>query len=220
MRWTAPFTAAVAGAVDDCFRHLGRDAVYTADGGDPVMVKVIAKRPDEIVGLGETRIHAGTALFDVRASEIAEPRPGDRLSVGDRGLSRPGRAGRRYRTPDLDAGGLPRMKLTATMVGSLKADMQAELRRIERAVPDGVKSRRRRPQGEPAQAGGRRRSWRHGCRAPGAARPMSNKGHDAASLVWSKAPQDRVGAFDKRCGDQGQGRQLARHSDAGSAEAR
>ena len=68
--------------MDDCFRHLGRDAVYTPEGAEPVMVKVIAKRPDEIVGLGETRIHAGTALFDVRASEIAEPRPGDRLSVG------------------------------------------------------------------------------------------------------------------------------------------
>ena len=78
---TAPFTAAVATAVDDCFRHLGRDAVYTPDGGAPVTVRVIAKRPDEIVGLGETRIHAGTALFDVRVSEIAAPRPGDRLSV-------------------------------------------------------------------------------------------------------------------------------------------
>ena len=74
---TSPF----ATAVDDCFRHLGRDAVYTADGGEPVTVRVIAKRPDEIVGLGETRIHAGTALLDVRASEIAEPRAGDRLSV-------------------------------------------------------------------------------------------------------------------------------------------
>ena len=45
------------------------------------MVKVIAKRPDEIVGFDETRIHAGTALFDVRASEIAAPRPGDRLGI-------------------------------------------------------------------------------------------------------------------------------------------
>ena len=78
---TAPFAAAAAAAVDDCFRHLGRDAVYTADGGEPVTVRVIAKRPDEIVGLGETRIHAGTALFDVRVSEIADPRPGDRLTV-------------------------------------------------------------------------------------------------------------------------------------------
>ncbi len=63
--------------------NIGRDAVYTPDGGEPVTVRVIAKRPDEIVGLGETRIHAGTALFDVRASEIAEPRPGDRLTVDD-----------------------------------------------------------------------------------------------------------------------------------------
>ena len=153
-----PFAIAVATAVDDCFRHLGRDAVYTADGGEPVTVRVVAKRPDEIVGLGETRIHAGTALFDVRVSEIAEPRPGDRLSVGGEDYLVQGEAGRRYRTPDLDTGGLTGMKLTATMVGSLKADMQAELRRIERAVPDGVKSRRRRAQGEPAQAGGRRRS--------------------------------------------------------------
>ena len=75
---TAPFAA----AVDDCFRHLGRDAVYAPDGGEPVTVRVIAKRPDEIVGFGETRIHAATTLFDVRVSEIAGPWPGDRLSVG------------------------------------------------------------------------------------------------------------------------------------------
>ena len=52
------------------------------------------------------------------------------------------------------------MKLTATIVGSLKADMQAELRRIERAVPDGVKAAGDSLKGRPAQAGGRRRSWR------------------------------------------------------------
>jgi len=70
-----------ATAVDDCFRHLGRDAVYTPEGGAPVAVKVIAKRPDEIVGFDETRIHAGTAMFDVRVSELAEPRSGDRFSL-------------------------------------------------------------------------------------------------------------------------------------------
>ena len=91
-----PFAIAVATAVDDCFRHLGRDAVYTADGGEPVTVRVIAKRPDEIVGLGETRIHAGTALFDVRVSEIAEPRPGDRLSVGGEDYLVQGEPVRRY----------------------------------------------------------------------------------------------------------------------------
>ena len=78
---TAPFAVAVATAVDGCFRHLGRDAVYTPEGGEPVTVRVIAKRPDEIVGFDETRIHTATTLFDVRVSEVAEPRPSDLLSI-------------------------------------------------------------------------------------------------------------------------------------------
>ena len=42
---------------------------------------MIAKRPDEIVGFDETRIHAATTLFDVRVSEVEKPRPGDRITV-------------------------------------------------------------------------------------------------------------------------------------------
>jgi len=68
-------------AVDACFRHLGVAAVYIPDGGAPVEIRVIAKRADEIVGFGDTRIHAATAVFDVRVSDIATPRPGDRLTV-------------------------------------------------------------------------------------------------------------------------------------------
>jgi hypothetical protein len=41
-----------------------------------------AKRPDTIVGFGETRIHAETATFEVQASEVTNPRPNDQLSVG------------------------------------------------------------------------------------------------------------------------------------------
>ena len=37
--------------------------------------------PDTIVGFGETRIHAETATFEVRASEVANPRPDDQLTV-------------------------------------------------------------------------------------------------------------------------------------------
>ena len=87
------------------------------------------------------------------------------------------------------------MKLTATIVGSLKADMQAELRRIERAVPSGVKAAgdglkgSLRKQVVAAGLGARlSRTWR--------GRTYVNKGHDAASLVWSKAPQIAL-AFDK-----------------------
>ena len=70
------------GAVDATFAAFGIDAVYTPAGGEPVPVRVIARRPDTIVGFGETRIHAETATFELRASEVANPRPGDQLTVG------------------------------------------------------------------------------------------------------------------------------------------
>jgi hypothetical protein len=61
---------------------LGIDAVYTPQGGEPAPVRVIARRPDTIVGFSETRIHAETATFELRASEVANPRFGDQLTVG------------------------------------------------------------------------------------------------------------------------------------------
>jgi hypothetical protein len=65
------------------FAALGLDATYTPAGGEPIDVRVIAKRPDAIVGFGETRTHTETASFELRASEVASPRPGDQLTVGD-----------------------------------------------------------------------------------------------------------------------------------------
>jgi hypothetical protein len=70
-----------AGAVDATFAAFGLDAVYTPAGGEPVSVRVIARRPDAVVGFGETRIHAETATFELRASEVANPRPDDQLVV-------------------------------------------------------------------------------------------------------------------------------------------
>jgi hypothetical protein len=69
------------GAVDATFAAFGIDAVYTPAGGEPVLVRVIVKRPDTIVGFGETRIHTETATFEVRASEVASPRPDDQLVI-------------------------------------------------------------------------------------------------------------------------------------------
>jgi hypothetical protein len=69
-------------AVDAAFASFGIDAVYTPAGDEPVSVRVIARRPDAIVGFGETRIHAETATFELRASKFANPRPGDKLTVG------------------------------------------------------------------------------------------------------------------------------------------
>jgi hypothetical protein len=44
-------------------------------------VRVIARRPDTIVGFGETRIHAEIATFELRASEVASPRADDQVIV-------------------------------------------------------------------------------------------------------------------------------------------
>jgi hypothetical protein len=60
----------------------GSTPVYTPAGGNPVTVRVIARRPDTIIGFGETRIHTETATFEVRTSEVANPRPGDQLTLG------------------------------------------------------------------------------------------------------------------------------------------
>lgn len=70
------------GAVDATFNAFGIEAVFTPAGGEPVSVRVIARRPDAIVGFGETRIYTETATFEVRASEIADPQAGDQLAVG------------------------------------------------------------------------------------------------------------------------------------------
>ena len=80
------------------------------------------------------------------------------------------------------------MKLGAAIVGSLMADMQAEAKRIERGVAAGVKEAGvglkgdLRKQVVAAGLGPRlARTWR--------SRAYPNKGHNAATLVWSKAPQ-------------------------------
>jgi hypothetical protein len=78
----AHLMTAFRGAVDATFAAFGIDATYTPAGGESVSVRVIARRPDTIVGFGETRIHAETATFEIRASEIANPRPDDQLTVG------------------------------------------------------------------------------------------------------------------------------------------
>ena len=80
------------------------------------------------------------------------------------------------------------MKLAATIAGSIKAGMEAEMRTISKAVTAGVKEAGRgikadlRKQVVSAGLGMRlSRTWRE--------RTYPNKGHDTASLVWSKAPQ-------------------------------
>jgi hypothetical protein len=87
------------------------------------------------------------------------------------------------------------MKLTATIIRSVQADMEAELRHVERAVASGTREAGRGLKAElrrqVASAGlGQRlaNSWRD--------RHYPNQRLDAASLIYTKAPQI-IRAFDE-----------------------
>jgi hypothetical protein len=70
-------------AIDNLFADpaIARDAIYTADGGTPVIVRVVTRRPDEITGFGEARLWSETARVDLRVAEVPAPRPGDGLEI-------------------------------------------------------------------------------------------------------------------------------------------
>jgi len=62
--------------------NIATDAIYTAGGGSPVLVRVVARRADSITGFGEAKLWSETQRLDLRVSEVANPRPGDRLEIG------------------------------------------------------------------------------------------------------------------------------------------
>ncbi len=74
---------AVAIALDALFAdtNIGTEAIYTAGGGIPVLVRVVARRADSITGFGEAKLWSETQRFDLRVSEVAAPRPGDRIEI-------------------------------------------------------------------------------------------------------------------------------------------
>jgi hypothetical protein len=75
--------SAFAAAVDLLFAdpNIGKDAVYTPEGGAPVPVRIIARRADEVTGFGEARLWSETTRIDLRVAEVSAPRPDDRLEI-------------------------------------------------------------------------------------------------------------------------------------------
>ena len=62
--------------------NLGRDALWRAGGaGDGTAVRVIRKRPDQVVGFGDSRAVLPTVLIDVRRSEVPNPAAGDTVEI-------------------------------------------------------------------------------------------------------------------------------------------
>ena len=62
--------------------HLTKNAAYIPIGNtEPKRIRVIVKQPDAVTSFGEARLHNSTNLFDVQASEVANPHIGDQLTV-------------------------------------------------------------------------------------------------------------------------------------------
>jgi hypothetical protein len=71
-------------AIDALFGdpNLGRDAVWRAGGaGDGSAIRVIRKRPDQVVGFGDSRAVMPTVLIDVRRAEVPTPASGDIVEI-------------------------------------------------------------------------------------------------------------------------------------------
>ena len=61
--------------------NIGRDAVYIADSGAPVLVRIVARRADAVTDFGDARLWSETTRIDLRVAEVPAPRPGDRIEI-------------------------------------------------------------------------------------------------------------------------------------------
>ena len=75
-------------AIDDLFAdpNIACVAVWRAGGvGDGINVRVVTRRPDQVVGFGDSRAILPTMLIDVRRSEVSEPASGDSVTAHGEG---------------------------------------------------------------------------------------------------------------------------------------
>src|SRR5690606_14390589 len=73
-----------AQARDDLFDgpHLALEALWRTNGaGAGIPVRVILRRPDEVVGFGDSRAVLPSVLIDVRRSDVAAPAAGDTVEI-------------------------------------------------------------------------------------------------------------------------------------------
>lgn len=76
--------SAFATAIDALFDdpNMCVDGIYTAQGQAAVAVRVIETSADVQSDWNGAQLHSAARLFDVRVSEIGDPRPGDTIRVG------------------------------------------------------------------------------------------------------------------------------------------
>ncbi len=76
--------SAFASAMEILFTdpNIGREAVYTSDGGAPLLVRIVSRQADAISDFGDAQFWSETTRIDLRVAEVPAPRPGDRLEMG------------------------------------------------------------------------------------------------------------------------------------------
>ena len=74
---------AFAAAIEMLFAdpNIGVEAIYTSEGGAPVLVRVVTRRADDITSFGDARLWSETTRVDLRVAEVPAPRPGDRIEI-------------------------------------------------------------------------------------------------------------------------------------------
>lgn len=62
---------------------MAADATWQDQGAGPLVpCRVIRRSPDELTDYGQSRVWTETTSVDVRVSEIANPRGGDKIAIG------------------------------------------------------------------------------------------------------------------------------------------
>ena len=79
---------AFAAVVDLLFAdpNIGREAIYTSDGGAPMLVRVVSRQADAITDFGDARLWSETTRVDLRIADVPNPRPGDRIEIDGEGF--------------------------------------------------------------------------------------------------------------------------------------
>lgn len=68
--------------MEDCFNHLGIEAVYTSqEDGTAIDIIVLRRIPDQAYDFGENVMVSASCEFEIRIGDIARPLPGDMISV-------------------------------------------------------------------------------------------------------------------------------------------
>jgi hypothetical protein len=73
-----------ASATDALFAdpNIARNAIWRAAGAAAgVAVRVVTRRPDQVVGFGDSRAILPTMLIELRRSEVANPAAGDTVEI-------------------------------------------------------------------------------------------------------------------------------------------